>query len=89
MGAPAYLPRMRACRLLRFVEKQARHQTLPRDQPPDCPVVPTRRGLALVLHRPGGVVGRCMEYSSMGEAGTYRGLSSHGPFRSPICMSRG
>src|SRR5260221_7628992 len=40
---------MRARWLLPFLQEQARHQAFPRDPAPHHPIVPARRGLALVL----------------------------------------
>src|SRR5580704_15880407 len=34
LGSPSHVHVLRACGLLRFVEEQARHQTLPSHQPP-------------------------------------------------------
>src|SRR5579863_10324574 len=40
LGPPAPVTRVRARRLLRQLQEQARHQALPRHQPPHHPVVP-------------------------------------------------
>ena len=53
LGASAAVPDLRARRLLRLVEEQARARPLPRDEAPDRPVLRAGRGLALVLRRRG------------------------------------
>src|SRR5262245_17537939 len=52
LGAPAPVPHLRARRLLRRLEKQARHEALPRHAAPDHHVDRARRRLELVLRRP-------------------------------------
>src|ERR1035441_4932166 len=49
LGAPPALSDVRARRMLRLLQEQARHQALPRDETPPRPVHRTRRGLDLVL----------------------------------------
>src|SRR5215470_5385991 len=51
VGAPSAVPHLRACRLLRRFEEQARHQTFPLQPSPDRDLARTRRGLELVLRR--------------------------------------
>src|SRR6266516_3656814 len=52
LGPPARMPLMRPRRLLRQLPEPPRHQTLPRHPAPHRPVLPARRGLALVLRGP-------------------------------------
>src|SRR5215471_4818843 len=49
VGPPASVPELRARRLLRLVQEQARHDTLPRDSTSHRSVPRAGRGLALVL----------------------------------------
>src|SRR6266487_1386229 len=49
LGPPARMPVMRARGLLRLLAEPARDRALPRDHPPDRPLLRARRGLALVL----------------------------------------
>src|ERR1700722_10147225 len=51
LGAPATLPDVRPRGLLRFLKKQARHQTFSLDQAPHCPLLRARRKLDVVLRR--------------------------------------
>src|SRR5579862_4334655 len=51
LGASAALPDLRACRLLRRFEEQARDQALPRHQASHHHLAGARRGLELVLRR--------------------------------------
>ncbi|CAA9317565.1 MAG: conserved hypothetical protein, partial [uncultured Cytophagales bacterium] len=52
MGAPADLPDLRRNPLLRRLQKQARHQTLPPQRPPRRGLRRTRRTMAVVLRPP-------------------------------------
>src|SRR6185295_10811540 len=49
LGPSAGVPQLWSYRLLRFLEKQTRHETLPRDQTSHRAILRTRRRLALVL----------------------------------------
>src|SRR5712691_583779 len=51
LGASAAVPHLRARRLLRRIEEQARHQALSRDEAPDHHLARTGRELELVLRR--------------------------------------
>ncbi len=49
VGTPARMPLLRARRLLRLEQEQARNQALPGKRPPDRAILPARGGLDLVL----------------------------------------
>src|SRR5436190_23379063 len=51
MAAPADLPNLRSCRLLRRLTQPPRDGALPRHRAPDHPLARVRRGLELVLPR--------------------------------------
>src|ERR1039458_875825 len=51
LGAPQALFVLRTRRMLRLLQEQARHQSLPRDETPAGALHRTRRGLDLVLCR--------------------------------------
>src|SRR5690242_18316577 len=53
LGAPAPMPHLRPRGLLRFIEKQARHQAFSLVQAPDYQIVRAGRRLGLVLYRRG------------------------------------
>src|SRR5579883_2529933 len=53
LGPSETLPQLRTCGLLRFLEEQARHQTLPPGQASADSFHRGRRELGLVLRRPG------------------------------------
>ena len=50
MGSPAHVSRLREGRMLRFVQEQARHQTLPPNQASRDALGGARRGLDMVLY---------------------------------------
>ena len=54
MGSSPLVPRLRPCRLLRFVEEQTRHEALPSDEASGHPLVRAGRALDVVLRRRGG-----------------------------------
>src|SRR3954468_13358031 len=64
LGAPASLPYVRPCRLLRRLEEQARDEALPLNQAPDHHFARARRRLELVLSRRGGSGNRMSASSS-------------------------
>src|SRR5436190_6382551 len=64
LGAPASLPYVRPCRLLRRLEEQARDEALPLNQAPDHHFARARRRLELVLCRRGGAGARMSEPNS-------------------------
>ena len=59
LGAPAAVPDLRARRLLRLLDRQARDRALPRDRAPGDAQHRARRGLALVLRRRPRRLSRC------------------------------
>ena len=55
VGSFATVSRVRSRWVLRFIEEQARYETLSSNEAPDHEVVRARRELGLVLHRRSGV----------------------------------
>jgi hypothetical protein len=59
LGPPPHVPRMWQGRLLRLIPPSPRYRPLPRNRPPHHALRPTRRRLALVLHRPEDGLATC------------------------------
>src|ERR1700694_26013 len=82
LGSLALVRGLRPRWLLIFVEKQARHETLPRHRPSDRQVPRARRGLDVLLHRRRDVRGRLRRFSlPLGGRAGWGPLGGEGAFR--------
>ena len=51
LGSFTTVPKLRSCRMLRFLHEQTRDEALSTNHTPNHPIIRTRRALAMVLPR--------------------------------------